>query len=91
MAVTLSEGAIDAICNGNNDLQPVFQVAEIRLVNASNNASERYRLLLSDGVHLLQGMLATQHNELVKTGRLQKGSVIQLFSTFVMSFKIARL
>ncbi|XP_010677435.2 replication protein A 70 kDa DNA-binding subunit A [Beta vulgaris subsp. vulgaris] len=80
MAINLTEGAIEAMCNGDTDLKPVLQVADIRLVNTQNpsSATERYRLLLSDGLHLQQGMLATQRNELVKSGALQKGSIIRL-------------
>lgn len=80
MAINLTEGAIEAMCNGDTDLKPVLQVADIRLVNTQNpsSATERYRLLLSDGLHLQQGMLATQRNELVKSGTLQKGSIIRL-------------
>ncbi|XP_057519030.1 replication protein A 70 kDa DNA-binding subunit A-like [Amaranthus tricolor] len=83
MANTLTEGAIEAICNGDNDLKPVLQVADIRLVNTQNpsSATERYRLLLSDGLHLQQGMLATQRNELVKSGVLQKGSIVRLLQS----------
>ncbi|KAK9716124.1 hypothetical protein RND81_06G212600 [Saponaria officinalis] len=83
--VSLSEGAIVAMCTtdvaDDEEVKPVLQVADIRLVNTQNamSSSERYRLLLSDGVHLQQGMLATQHNDLVKSGRLQKGSLLQLF------------
>ncbi|XP_021768308.1 replication protein A 70 kDa DNA-binding subunit A-like [Chenopodium quinoa] len=80
MAINLTEGAIEAMCNGDTELKPLLQVADIRLVNTQNptSATERYRLLLSDGLHLQQGMLATQRNELVKTGALQKGSIIRL-------------
>lgn len=80
MAINLTEGAIEAMCNGDTELKPLLQVADIRLVNTQNpsSAAERYRLLLSDGLHLQQGMLATQRNELVKSGVLQKGSIIRL-------------
>ncbi|GMH09156.1 hypothetical protein Nepgr_010996 [Nepenthes gracilis] len=79
--MSLTEGAIERMCNGDNDMKPLLQVADIRLVNTSNqnsNSSERYRLLLSDGTHSQQGMLATQRNDLVKSGRLKKGSIVQL-------------
>lgn len=39
-------------------------------------------MLLSDGVHLHQGMPSTQMNQLVRDQRLQKGSVVE-FSQFV--------
>ncbi|KAL3632561.1 hypothetical protein CASFOL_025545 [Castilleja foliolosa] len=60
------------------DIKPVVQLAELRLVNTSNLNNERYRVLNSDGVFMQQGMLATQHNELVRSERLQKGSIVQL-------------
>ncbi|KAK9277391.1 hypothetical protein L1049_006934 [Liquidambar formosana] len=83
MAINLTEGAISMLCSGNaqgTDMKPVLQVSDIRLVNTQQQQSsnERYRLVLSDGLHLQQGMLATQKNDLVKSGRLQKGSVAQL-------------
>ncbi|KAL3500090.1 hypothetical protein ACH5RR_039183 [Cinchona calisaya] len=83
-AINLTEGAIAMLSDRespqNPDLKPVLQVMDVRLVNTQNHGSgtERYRLLLSDGVNLQQGMLATQRNELVNSKRLQNGSVIQL-------------
>ncbi|GAB4834819.1 hypothetical protein Ancab_033087 [Ancistrocladus abbreviatus] len=79
--MNLTVGAIERICNGDQDFQPLLQVTDIRLVSTSNpntNSTERYRLLLSDGTHTQQGMLATQRNELVRSGKLQKGSIVQL-------------
>lgn len=83
-AIKLTEGAIamlsDRESQQNTDLKPVLQVMDVRLVNTQNhtNATERYRLLLSDGVNTQQGMLATQRNELVNSKRLQNGSIVQL-------------
>ncbi|OVA18441.1 zinc finger protein [Macleaya cordata] len=86
MAVNLTNNAIAMICNGEfqgDDAKPVVQVADIKLLSAGQqNGTERYRMLLSDGMHLQQGMLATQMNSLVHSGKLQKGSVVQL-SQFV--------
>ncbi|KAL3613777.1 hypothetical protein CASFOL_041851 [Castilleja foliolosa] len=77
--INLTEGAIMMLSSGDGtDLKPVVQIAEIRLVNTSNQNNERYRVLISDGVFMQQGMLATQHNDLVRSEKLQKGSVIQL-------------
>ncbi|KAF8378985.1 hypothetical protein HHK36_028411 [Tetracentron sinense] len=82
MAINLTGGAIAMLCNGDAqgaDVKPILQVADIRLVNTQQqNNNERYRILLSDGSHLQQGMLATQRNDLVKLGTLQKGSIVQL-------------
>nr|GMC54101.1 replication protein A 70 kDa DNA-binding subunit A-like [Ipomoea batatas] len=81
--VKLSEGAISMLINGEGqaaDMKPVLQVADIRLVNTQNQSStnERYRIMLSDGEFLQQGMLATQRNDLVRSQQIQKGSIIQL-------------
>jgi replication factor A1 len=46
--------------------------------NSASTTAERFRLVLSDGVHLQQAMLATQLNEKVKNNLAVKGSVVQL-------------
>ncbi|XP_059640341.1 replication protein A 70 kDa DNA-binding subunit A-like [Cornus florida] len=82
MAINLTDGAIAILSSGEaqgTDVKPVLQVADIRLVNTQHQSNnERYRILLSDGLHLQQGMLATQKNDLVRSQKLQKGSVVQL-------------
>lgn len=66
------------------DLKPVLQVLDIRIVQTQTptggggEKKDRYRVSLSDGSFHQQGMLATQQNELVISGQLQKGSIIQL-------------
>lgn len=84
--VNLTDGAIEMLSNGEGqqqglEVKPVLQVWDLRLVNTqnqNNSAKERYRLILSDGVHTQQGMLATQRNDLVRSQKLQKGSIVQL-------------
>ncbi|CAL5359421.1 hypothetical protein CsSME_00049574 [Camellia sinensis var. sinensis] len=80
MAINLTEGAVAMLTSGEqgSDVKPVLQVADLRLVNTQNQSNERYRILLSDGSHLQQGMLATQKNDLVRSQSLQKGSIVQL-------------
>ncbi|KAK6947315.1 Replication factor A, C-terminal [Dillenia turbinata] len=80
MAVELTKGAIEEICNGNGEkLKPVIQVSDIKMVGQGDpKKTERYRVMLSDGVHCQQGMLATQKNILVSSGHLQKGSIVRL-------------
>lgn len=81
MAVALTPGAITTMCSGNctEELKPVLQVLELKLVQSQQNSTtERYRLVLSDGSFYQQGMLATQKNDLVHSQRLQKGSVVRL-------------
>ncbi|XP_062146225.1 replication protein A 70 kDa DNA-binding subunit E-like [Alnus glutinosa] len=84
MAINLTEGAIMMMCRGElkaEEVKPVVQVIDVKQVSTQaqqHSNTERYRVLLSDGSHHQQGMLATQMNALVKDGRLQKGSVVQL-------------
>ncbi|MQM01942.1 hypothetical protein Taro_034700 [Colocasia esculenta] len=77
--VSLTAGAIADITNGGAEgMKPVLQVADLKLVQTVQNTTERFRMVLSDGVHAQQAMLATQMNPMVKSGQLQKGSVVQL-------------
>ncbi|KAL7096058.1 hypothetical protein ACP275_10G060200 [Erythranthe tilingii] len=75
MPVNLTANAITAINGGDVNLKPLVQVLDIKLIGSTQ---ERYRLLLSDSVETQHAMLATQLNDRVKTGRVRKGSVIQL-------------
>ena len=75
MAVNLTANAISSINGGDLNSKPLVQVLDIKLIG---NSQERYRLLLSDAVMSQQAMLATQLNDRVKSGRVRKGSVIQL-------------
>ncbi|XP_057786647.1 replication protein A 70 kDa DNA-binding subunit A-like [Salvia miltiorrhiza] len=80
-AVQLTEGAISSLSSPDTDkasLKPVLQVYDVRPVSPQNHNSERYRLMLSDGEFLQQGMLATQRNEMVKSNMLMKGSIVRL-------------
>ncbi|KAI8530720.1 hypothetical protein RHMOL_Rhmol11G0081500 [Rhododendron molle] len=79
MAVNLTAGAIAMLSSGDAvaaDVKPVLQVADVKLVNTQSISNKRYRILLSDGVHLHQGMLATKKNDLVRSQRLQKRSIV---------------
>ncbi|OIT31504.1 replication protein a 70 kda dna-binding subunit c [Nicotiana attenuata] len=81
--INLTEGAIAILTNREahaEDFKPVLQITDIRLVNTQNqnNNNERYRILLSDGEFLQQGMLATQKNDLIRSQQIQKGSIIQM-------------
>jgi replication factor A1 len=54
----------------------LMQVMDVRQIGNPQSTQERYRLVLSDGVHLQQAMLGTQLNEKVK--KAVKGSMVQL-------------
>ncbi|GLJ35449.1 hypothetical protein SUGI_0712930 [Cryptomeria japonica] len=77
MEPNLTANAISVMNNGATDLQPIVQVLDIKQIGPQTS-QERYRTVLSDGTHMQQAMLATQLNQLVKSGRIQKGSVVQL-------------
>lgn len=75
MPVTLTPNAIAAINTGDVNLKPLLQVLDIRLIGKTQ---ERYRLLISDGVSAQHAMLAVQLNDRVKSGQVEKGSIVQL-------------
>ncbi|KAF8033490.1 hypothetical protein BT93_D2175 [Corymbia citriodora subsp. variegata] len=91
-AVKLTEGAIWKICErelvGESEVKPIVQVVDMKMVKTPGNQNQnpgsgtverqRFRMVLSDGTHMQQGMLATQHNHLVDSGQLQKGSIIRM-------------
>lgn len=63
--MSITRGAIDRICQGleAGDSKPILQVLNVKQVGGG----ERFRVIVSDGVHYAQGMLATQLNHLVKS------------------------
>ncbi|KAK6273664.1 hypothetical protein POUND7_010747 [Theobroma cacao] len=75
MPVNLTRNAIASINAGDVNSKPLVQVVDIKLIG---NSQERYRFLLSDSESSQDAMLATQLNEQVRTGRVKKGSIIQL-------------
>lgn len=91
-AAQLTPDGVQAIANGALPaaIQPVLQVLELRRVgttkcgNASANPIpselERYRLILSDGVHAHQAILGTTFNPFVRDGLLREGTstIVQL-------------
>ncbi|XP_057854853.2 replication protein A 70 kDa DNA-binding subunit A [Cryptomeria japonica] len=78
MEVSLTPNSIVAMNNGDDNLRPLVQVLDIRQISTTQSVQERYRLVVSDGSYMQQAMLATQLNATVKSGHLQKGSVVQL-------------
>lgn len=64
------------------NMQPTVQFLSIKkLLNSKpgdTSAPDRYRLIISDGVHFVQAMLATQLNELVENNKVTKHSVVKL-------------
>jgi replication factor A1 len=56
---------------------PTLQILSIKKVGASAaTAADRYRVIVSDGEHFLQAMLATQLNKLVEDEEIGKNTII---------------
>ncbi|XP_062026061.1 uncharacterized protein LOC133742426 [Rosa rugosa] len=83
MNARLTEGAILKIKTEfvDDNYKPILQVIDLKQIHTQRGGgcgTEWYRLVISDGSHTAQGMLATQQNFLVQQGHLQKGSVVRL-------------
>lgn len=50
----------------------------MKKMGSAGGANERWRLVLSDGTHFAQSMLATQQNEIITSGELQELCLITL-------------
>ncbi|CAL5058144.1 unnamed protein product [Urochloa decumbens] len=84
-AAQLTPGGVRAIAGGvlPAEIQPVLQMLQVRQVSpksdgASPNPSERYLVMLSDGVDSHQGILSTTINPLVRDGALRVGTIVHL-------------
>ncbi|XP_071448452.1 replication protein A 70 kDa DNA-binding subunit [Hetaerina americana] len=78
MNVKLSEGSLATIMSGGTVENPIVQVLGSRKI-VGNEASDRYRLLISDGVNVLSfAMLGTQLNEKVVSGELSNNTIIKI-------------
>ena len=74
--MALSGGIVKKLFEEELGLTPVLQVVEVKPLGSETN--RRFRLVVSDGSHFLQGMLATQLNELVENGTIGTGSIVQV-------------
>lgn len=84
--LTLSAGICQRLHTGDSSDQslwstkPTLQFLSIKKVvpggpNNPNATTDRYRIIISDGVHFLQAMLATQLNYLVEEDRIGKHTI----------------
>ena len=80
----LTEGVIGSMLASTDGTTPVvpkcqiLSLKKLQTTSASANVSERYRVVLSDGVHYTQAMLATQLKPLVENGMLDKNVVVRI-------------
>uniref|UniRef100_UPI003AAB7602 replication protein A 70 kDa DNA-binding subunit isoform X5 n=1 Tax=Centroberyx gerrardi TaxID=166262 RepID=UPI003AAB7602 len=74
----LSEGAIEALSNGNSVSDPVLQLVNIRKIDGGNGPA-RFRLMMSDGLHTMSSfMLSTQLNPMAEDDKLAPNCICQL-------------
>ncbi|KAF3906323.1 hypothetical protein ABW20_dc0103489 [Dactylellina cionopaga] len=80
----LSAGSLAAIfaagCENPKEAwkDPVLQVLLVKKIEAQGSTPQRYRIVLSDGLHFTQGMVATQINHVMAEGNIDKGSIVKL-------------
>lgn len=55
----------------------------LKKIVSTNAGSDRWRLVLSDGKHYAQSMLATQQNEMITSGELQELCIVTLVDYIV--------
>ncbi|MEQ2210180.1 hypothetical protein XENOCAPTIV_009474 [Xenoophorus captivus] len=81
MTLELTRGAVEALFKGSQINNPVLQLLNIRQIS-NNTGPPRYRLMMSDGQHLLSSfLLATQLNHLAEDNLLVPQCVCMLRRT----------
>lgn len=55
-----------------------MQCLQIKPMAPTAQGGDRYRLVMSDGEHYVQTMLATQANDVVKDDKLKRGSIARI-------------
>ncbi|CAM9133630.1 unnamed protein product [Ectocarpus fasciculatus] len=92
MANLISRGAINQIMGGATGAagyNPTVQVVSLKKM--TNAGTDRWRLVLSDGQHFAQSMLATQQNEMISSGDLKELCIITLSDYIVNVVQNKRL
>lgn len=88
----LTPGGVARVYQEDTTGKPIVQVIDLKVIGTpltANNPGRRYRLIISDGVHFQQAMLATQMNTLVTEEKLQNLGIIRMeeFVTNVIAHK----
>eukprot|EP00253_Pinus_taeda_P020738 PITA_20738 len=80
MTTNLTENAISSMLSGSTHIQPCLQIVELEPIQSVKKTTLRYRIAISDRTHKKHIILPTDFNDLVSTGLLQKGSIINVKS-----------
>jgi replication factor A1 len=81
--MSLKSGCIREMFQGTVNTPCAVQVLEVKRLSSSSTAgsapaAERFRLSISDGIHFMQAMVATQLNPRVSNEEIKKDTIIQL-------------
>lgn len=57
---------------------PIVQCLQIKPMPPTGAGGDRYRLVIADGNHYVQSMLATQANHVIHDNKLQRGCLIRV-------------
>ncbi|EPQ29340.1 uncharacterized protein PFL1_03095 [Pseudozyma flocculosa PF-1] len=82
----LTQGAIarmvESTDTSNGVQNPVCQILSIKKISSTStanpNVGDRYRIILSDGVHFAQAMLASQKRQMAENGEIDRNSVVRV-------------
>lgn len=74
----LSSGALQDILQQRGPDRPILQVLNMKKIQSEQQSVDRYRLQMSDGTNFQPCMLATQMNEKIDSGELDKYSVVRV-------------
>jgi len=85
MAAELTNGAVrNLVQSEGTSANPGFPSSVVQIMKVikvsgnNNNGQDRYRVILSDGQNFVQGMLATQLNQLVASGQIVDHALIRV-------------
>lgn len=78
----LTTGLCDQIASSTDQQDPVWSSSPVlQVVQAKaieTNGQTRWRIVISDGAHVLQAMVVTQLNVLFEDGTAGKGSIVRV-------------
>ncbi|KJX99397.1 replication factor-a protein 1 [Zymoseptoria brevis] len=78
-AGVLSAGVLREVTEGQTHENPIVQCVQIKPMSANQaTGQERWRVVFNDSINFIQGMLATQSNNLINDGTLKRGSICRL-------------
>jgi len=94
MTSSLTQDAIRTLIGMNDgrpdgSFKPICQIINIKNVTSKNEgtSSDRFRVILSDGTHFIQGMVATQLNNIMYDGTVKTHNMVCINDYMVNTVK----